>query len=624
VVSEELCGGGDSFGGDRSKVYSGASGEKVSRARFKSAVERNLSQSGLIVIADGCNYSKGFRYELSVLARNARTQSLCLWVGADVSLCAALGINAARAKKQVESTPTPELSGGVGLGSVEGVAGRGEEGDSGGGSGVATAYVDAAMRELWQRFEPPDARNRWDSPLVRVPMLSLTPNSLQRLAALAATRVHLPCSPALRDALSLPGSACSWWTPTPREQSLWQSQGYTEGGGGPFLTSRFALSAVHSAGTLAEERGGGSGVESLAASACRYSRQVADANAGYGAVPSRGFSAPRSAQQTVPPGTAPDYFSPDFNADVDWDAEEGGELETIKEEEAHSRGHGEGGAGGIPASATAVSVSHSRPHPGLARPVQHFSQTDDIADLNDFEGLLPTHREGDNTKSDTVGERRKGGSSFRRAPIKNLLPSASQEEGGSIGAAADAEKSGDSFPPPGISPPAPPSLAPALNALSPCNSEKVVVYGEKDLSQCGEWGGALKDGDALTESEMWVYRFFTGLIKGNAAHSIQGSDLSLAASLLHAEAGSSEVVGVVEEGLRAGAATPGAFLTVENCRPLLRFHRTPTFTEIHRIRREFLANCEANVKDAHLFADVGAAKKAFVLHLNALLRKPPL
>ena len=60
IVNEE------SLGISRSIAYADATAEKVARGQLKAAVEQLLSKDD-VVIADGCNYIKGFRYELYVL-----------------------------------------------------------------------------------------------------------------------------------------------------------------------------------------------------------------------------------------------------------------------------------------------------------------------------------------------------------------------------------------------------------------------------------------------------------------------------------------------------------------------------------------------------------------------------
>ncbi len=284
-MSEESLGGGGSYSGDRAATHAAPAFEKASHARFKSAVQRALSRPTDCVIADACNLTKGFRYELHILARNAGTPSCCLWVGPDVPLGSALGVNRAR---------------GDGCGSV-------------GGSG-ATAYAEGALRDLWARFEAPDARNRWDAPLLRLPLLGLSRGGGgAALLAAAAARVQLVCG---REHAGGGMGGGGWW-----EEARWGAA--APAAAGPFLTSRFALSATHAAGALAAARGAGGVVEDLGASAQKALRQVADAAAGYGAAPLRGFSA-RGGGGVARGGRAPDYFAEDFNGDGSGSEEEGG------------------------------------------------------------------------------------------------------------------------------------------------------------------------------------------------------------------------------------------------------------------------------------------------------------
>jgi protein KTI12 len=63
----------DTLGLSRS-VYATAREEKNARAAFYSAVKRNLTRDS-IVIADGLNYIKGYRYQLHCEAKEAQTPS---------------------------------------------------------------------------------------------------------------------------------------------------------------------------------------------------------------------------------------------------------------------------------------------------------------------------------------------------------------------------------------------------------------------------------------------------------------------------------------------------------------------------------------------------------------------
>ena len=55
----------ESLGLVRATAYANPAAEKVARGLLKAAVEQLLSKDD-VVIADGCNYIKGFRYELYV------------------------------------------------------------------------------------------------------------------------------------------------------------------------------------------------------------------------------------------------------------------------------------------------------------------------------------------------------------------------------------------------------------------------------------------------------------------------------------------------------------------------------------------------------------------------------
>lgn len=113
------------------RPHVGAASEKIGRAALKSAVERYLTGNN-IVICDGLNYIKGYRYELYCIARSAGTTNATVWVGPDSKLSDAVARNNARAA-----------------------------------SGTSH-YDDGLLRDLWLRFEAPDERNRWDAPLFRV------------------------------------------------------------------------------------------------------------------------------------------------------------------------------------------------------------------------------------------------------------------------------------------------------------------------------------------------------------------------------------------------------------------------------------------------------------------------
>lgn len=114
--------------------------EKDARAALYGAVKRVLSPRD-IVILDGLNYIKGWRYQLFCEAKNLRTPSVVLQIGCAVDR--AKQINEERLKKR-------ETNGSEGVNDDSA-----EEG----------AYELGNWDNLVFRYEEPNAMNRWDSPL---------------------------------------------------------------------------------------------------------------------------------------------------------------------------------------------------------------------------------------------------------------------------------------------------------------------------------------------------------------------------------------------------------------------------------------------------------------------------
>ncbi|KAI9331917.1 chromatin associated protein KTI12 [Pilaira anomala] len=105
------------------EAYKDAREEKKARGAMLSAVERTLSRDD-IVIADGLNYIKGFRYQLYCVARAIGTAHCVVHTGVPVDMA-----------KSWNQT-------------------RGDDG-----------YDETIFDELVTRYEEPEERNRWDSPL---------------------------------------------------------------------------------------------------------------------------------------------------------------------------------------------------------------------------------------------------------------------------------------------------------------------------------------------------------------------------------------------------------------------------------------------------------------------------
>lgn len=298
LVSAEEGGGGSSFCGDRARVFADAPSEKAARAWLRAAVERALTDAQLVVVADCGAGVKGFRYELFCAARNVGARSAVVWVGPDVLHGAARAVNAERRAREV---------------------------------GGATAYADAALDGLWARFESPDARNRWDSPLVRVNLATPSARASDALLAAAAARGQLPLES------GGDGGGAFW------ERAAQRAPLSADVVASPFLTSRFELRQVFSAAALATEQGAGAAVEATVGATRRRARQAADALAGYGDVPTHGFSRTSVARER----SAPDYFADNFNADTG--SENGDDIANLRDFDGIDEARGAEDDNGAPA-----------------------------------------------------------------------------------------------------------------------------------------------------------------------------------------------------------------------------------------------------------------------------------
>ncbi|RVE71870.1 hypothetical protein OJAV_G00055920 [Oryzias javanicus] len=119
--------GDGALGVDRNSVYADSQKEKEVRASLKAEVERKVNKDD-IVILDSVNYIKGYRYELFCLIKHAQTPH-CL-------------VYCLTSDEQSSSWNRGRHS--------------------------AEQYSQDIFDALVQRFEPPDSRNRWDSPLFTI------------------------------------------------------------------------------------------------------------------------------------------------------------------------------------------------------------------------------------------------------------------------------------------------------------------------------------------------------------------------------------------------------------------------------------------------------------------------
>lgn len=109
----------------KAECYATAHAEKATRSALKAEVDRQLAPRTLVIL-DSLNYIKGYRYELHCMSKAAGERHGVVWI-----------LNSAAREWNQQR------------------------------------YSEQLLDELIQRFEPPDARNRWDQPLYRV---DLTPS----------------------------------------------------------------------------------------------------------------------------------------------------------------------------------------------------------------------------------------------------------------------------------------------------------------------------------------------------------------------------------------------------------------------------------------------------------------
>ena len=111
-------------------VYATARAEKDARASFSSAIKRVLSRDA-IVVADGMNYIKGFRYQLYCEAKAVQTPSCVVHAGTSADKC-----------RELNESALKDKTGG---------------------------YEPEIFENLVFRYEEPNGMSRWDSPLFTVP-----------------------------------------------------------------------------------------------------------------------------------------------------------------------------------------------------------------------------------------------------------------------------------------------------------------------------------------------------------------------------------------------------------------------------------------------------------------------
>ncbi|KAK3944278.1 protein kti12 [Diplogelasinospora grovesii] len=152
-------------------VRSANASEKDARAAIYGAVKRVLSPRDIVVL-DGLNYIKGWRYQLYCEAKNMSTPHAVLQVGC--SMDRARGVNQARLdrRKNNNTQQTPgqqqqsEPTGQMITQQLEQTTGGGQGGvEVGDEDEEPEPYAPENWENLVFRYEEPNPMTRWDSPL---------------------------------------------------------------------------------------------------------------------------------------------------------------------------------------------------------------------------------------------------------------------------------------------------------------------------------------------------------------------------------------------------------------------------------------------------------------------------
>lgn len=159
-------------------VRSANASEKDARAALYGAVKRVLSPRD-IVILDGLNYIKGWRYQLFCEAKNLRTPSAVLQIGCSVDM--ARSVNEARLARRRREQPQQNDTGPP---KTEDNTPTTEEESEEKASilsptDTSDPYTPSNFDNLVFRYEEPNPMTRWDSPLFTLIWEDDTPQTEQ-------------------------------------------------------------------------------------------------------------------------------------------------------------------------------------------------------------------------------------------------------------------------------------------------------------------------------------------------------------------------------------------------------------------------------------------------------------
>lgn len=165
----------------KSECYSNSHMEKTTRAALKSEFDRAVVSSSsadneegsTLVILDSLNYIKGYRYELYCISKAAGERHGVVWVmgsSSDEQFNSANGESQSDVLAKKRNQERKEM--------MQKQLDHQEDGEkkSKSENDIDGYYEDdETMNQLVLRFEPPDEKNRWENPLFKVDVTSVSP-----------------------------------------------------------------------------------------------------------------------------------------------------------------------------------------------------------------------------------------------------------------------------------------------------------------------------------------------------------------------------------------------------------------------------------------------------------------
>ena len=167
----------------KAECYSNSHMEKTTRAALKSEFDRavisscaaNNEAGRALVILDSLNYVKGYRYELFCISKAAGERHGVVWVMGSSSDEQFNSASAVRQSDELAKKRNQERKD-----MMQKQLGQQNDGDDEKRRKSANdldGYYkdDETMNQLVLRFEPPDEKNRWENPLFKVDVTSVSP-----------------------------------------------------------------------------------------------------------------------------------------------------------------------------------------------------------------------------------------------------------------------------------------------------------------------------------------------------------------------------------------------------------------------------------------------------------------